>query len=296
MDMSHRDRVIDACELCGERTVLEVSHIIPKFVTDWMKKNGGTPFLTSLSNPEKREQDGDKTPMLCRKCEQKFCHWESKFANELFHPFHDGERILAYDRWLHLFVVSLAWRFGVYTNRNDERVKSAIETWRKCLLDETIKSDIYDHHAFSTLKCDDDPALPDGYNMYNFTKYDAALCLDAQESTHQEWLYMFIHIPGFVFCSCIDPIVQDNWSGTLILPKGKLDSDAPRSIPNHVEIQYKSRIDRYEGIRLSPQRMDQIRRSFIKNEEKVRQSLGYKMGLADLRLSALKKGEKGRDN
>jgi len=292
--MPERNRKIDRCALCGERTVLEVSHIIPKFVPDWMKKNGGTPFLTSLANPQKREQDGDKTTLLCRKCEQKFCVWETKFANEIFYPFHKHEKVIcSYDGWLHLFVVSLAWRFGVYVKEKDERVLSALEVWRKCLLDEAIEDDIYDHHIFFILKNENDPSLPDGYDMYNFTHYDEAIALDSNEKTHQGWLYMFIHIPGFIFCSCIDPIIQEDWFGTLILPKGKLDSNAPRSIPDHVKVQYISRIERYGGIRYSPKRMEQITKSFRKNEQQVKQSLGYKMGLRDLSRAALKKGKKG---
>ena len=98
------------CKLCGSGTPLRESHIIPKFVARWMKATSPTPYLRYGGNVDERLQDLFVVELLCDDCEKLFSAWETKFANEIFHPSAAGETAFRYGPWLVKFAASLAWR------------------------------------------------------------------------------------------------------------------------------------------------------------------------------------------
>lgn len=75
---------MSSCLYCKNHDAIENSHIIPKFVTDWVKDTSSTGYLRSISNPNKREQDGEKKPILCTTCEQFFGNFENIYKKNLF--------------------------------------------------------------------------------------------------------------------------------------------------------------------------------------------------------------------
>jgi hypothetical protein len=74
------------CALCDKEADLRVSHIIPRFVSIWLKRTSATGFLRGVKNPEQRMQDLPKFPFLCGDCEQNFSKLENYFAKNIFYP------------------------------------------------------------------------------------------------------------------------------------------------------------------------------------------------------------------
>ena len=98
------------CKLCGSGTPLRKSHIIPKFVGRWMKATSPTPYLRFGGSMDERLQDLYAVELLCDDCERLFSTWETKFANEIFHPSASGKTVFRYRPWLVKFSASLTWR------------------------------------------------------------------------------------------------------------------------------------------------------------------------------------------
>lgn len=99
------------CALCGKDGKLELSHIIPKFVSRRLKKKSPTGFLRNAFNPDERLQDGSKQYLLCGDCEDRFNVWETEFSKKVFHPYKNKKLVdFEYGDWLAKFIVSVNWR------------------------------------------------------------------------------------------------------------------------------------------------------------------------------------------
>lgn len=101
---------LSECALCHDKSKLELSHIIPKFVLRYLKETS-VGLLRSIENPNAVIQDGEKHYLLCGKCEDLFSIYEKKFADNIFHTyFKNNQRRFEYDTWLHYFITSVSWR------------------------------------------------------------------------------------------------------------------------------------------------------------------------------------------
>ena len=98
------------CNLCGSNSPLRQSHIIPKFIGRWIKESSPTPYLRFGGDMKKRQQDLIKMELLCGDCENRLSLWETKFANEIFHPAAADNTMFRYGSWFVKFAASLAWR------------------------------------------------------------------------------------------------------------------------------------------------------------------------------------------
>lgn len=108
--MGESKTVIGECALCKKRSELQLSHIIPKFVIRYLKKTS-VGNIRSTEDPNKIVQDGEKLYLLCKECEKRFNVAETKFAKFIFYPYIKNDcRSFNYDKWLHYFMISLAWR------------------------------------------------------------------------------------------------------------------------------------------------------------------------------------------
>lgn len=106
------EQIIGTCALCKkENVILELSHIIPKFVTRRIIKKSITGYMRNNFNPDQRLQDGDKQYMLCGECEDMFSKVETTFANQVFHPYkNENKQSFLYEDWLNYFIISVNWR------------------------------------------------------------------------------------------------------------------------------------------------------------------------------------------
>jgi len=101
---------LQKCALCGAEAELELSHIIPKMAVRTLKKTS-VGNIRNTDNPNMVVQDSEKHYMLCGDCEDLFSEDETYFANMMFHPYLQGERIrFDYDDRLFYFLTSVSWR------------------------------------------------------------------------------------------------------------------------------------------------------------------------------------------
>ena len=148
----------DICYLCGEKAVLQLSHIIPSFVVDWLKSTSGTGFMRRGNAPNLRVPDGLKRYLLCNECEQRFNKWETPFAEEIFVPLHQerANKFIKYGPWLEKFAVSVSWRVLILFKLDGylsgfppnlvPAVDKALKTWKEFLLGERPHPGRFEHH------------------------------------------------------------------------------------------------------------------------------------------------------
>ena len=100
------------CALCSNTAKLEKSHIIPKFVFKFLKKDSFTGRMRVTAEPNKAVQDGEKVDLLCDECESIFQKVETYFSNKVFRPYKLGEfKELKYeDSKIFDFITSVNWR------------------------------------------------------------------------------------------------------------------------------------------------------------------------------------------
>ena len=125
--MREKEKKIGTCALCKkENTILEESHIIPKFVFRRIIKKSPTGFMRNPLNPNERLQDGDKQYLLCGDCEDLFNVSETLFANKVFHLYKAGNlKEFKYEKWLNFFISSVSWR-TLYLDILDYKSKNSI--------------------------------------------------------------------------------------------------------------------------------------------------------------------------
>lgn len=136
------------CLLCNEEKKLLKSHIIPKFFIDWVKKTSLTGKLRSSTNPNIRQQDGEKRELLCHDCEQLFSRKEKYFSENIFkkiinNNLKEGKVVEKEDIY---FCVSIIWRcFSIVKDTinteelsevENKRIVDFLESCRKYLLEE----------------------------------------------------------------------------------------------------------------------------------------------------------------
>lgn len=102
-----------SCALCEKNAVLMQSHIIPNLVYKRIRTFPNSRFR-SMDNFGKELQDGEKRPMLCHDCEQKFSAFEVWFANHYIDKYLSNGSIPKiedkYIRKLNDYILSVSWR------------------------------------------------------------------------------------------------------------------------------------------------------------------------------------------
>src|SRR5271157_2180494 len=103
--------MIAECHLCGQEKQLQQSHVIPKFVYNFIKKTSATGKIRQSVNVSRRLQDGTKDYLYCRSCELLFSKLERYFSLNFFYPYVQGKKDnFSYDENLKKFIISLCWR------------------------------------------------------------------------------------------------------------------------------------------------------------------------------------------
>ena len=98
------------CALCGKQADLMQSHLVPKLVYRRIKSHPNSRFR-SMDNFNKELQDGEKHPMLCHECEEKFSVGETWFANNFLDEYLNTEKIPTVNKdKLDDYILSVAWR------------------------------------------------------------------------------------------------------------------------------------------------------------------------------------------
>ena len=210
------------CKLCGGNGELKESHIVPRFVYQWMRKTGGSYFRGS-TEPSVRRQDGTKEHLLCGECEERFSSREAYFKRHVFDPYinHKATNI-AYDSRLFYFNISIAWRVLIHdfaheeidTHRFITRLREAEVEWRNYLLTEAIPPTYNETHLFLTDVMNGNTQPVRRMNLYFARAVDGTI---ASNTTSCSVYWKFARFLSF---SAITPFDQSLWIGTRVDPSG----------------------------------------------------------------------------
>lgn len=221
------ERCLMLCRLCQSKEAVKNSHIIPEFVSSWLKETSQLGGLRNVDLPNLRQEDTTKTPLLCSECEEKrLSPKEGLFAEEIFRPFNDeGQLEFTYSDWLLYFVVSLSWRVGQsllekLRNQNSDvasHVEIALSDWGNFLLEKPSKSGQYAHHLLfdCMYHC----------RMHVGPYYDeryALRTIDYAIPYGDERVAVYVKLPGLVFFSGVYPADPTGWKNTRILNSGRM--------------------------------------------------------------------------
>jgi len=202
-----------------------MSHIIPKFVSKWLKETSATGFLRGVKNPKERKQDLPKLPLLCEDCEQILSRLEHYFASKIFYlVLNEQRKEVDYDDRLLLFIISLSWRTlktsyfdqVKYSPWIKEHLDKAEQVWRRCLLTESANGGQYEHHMFFVDYVEKETRVPARFQWYTLRATDSTL------ASNQETVFAFTHFPHIFFVSSIFPSSFSGWKNTKVEKNGKL--------------------------------------------------------------------------
>lgn len=209
------------CALCGEQSVLQASHIIPRFVFEWQRKTSATGHIRSSQNPNLRVQDGPKPRMLCSSCEQLFSSWEKKFSEECFVRLNNGTvNNVPYGPWMLKFSTSVSWRILRLFSAIDclagfpEHIKtsidSALHTWSQFLLGDKSNPGPHQQHMFMIGDVDNTSYVDTPHNINRYLSRAVEIHVDHTEDSAITYAKMgrFI-LFGFIVMNC-----PRRWKGT----------------------------------------------------------------------------------
>ncbi len=286
------------CILCLKDKPISKSHIIPKFVSDWIKETSATGLLRSGWNPNKRVQDTIKNPLLCIDCEKEFSVFENYFAKNIFYPFHRGEKNFTYNDTLRKFILSICWRtlHLQFTEIKDTAprnvfsiVSKAIEEWSKYLANDRDDFEPYECHIFflDNIKNSYSLKLPDRFESYLFRSIDATFAIGKEFKSEKDIMFVYVKLPGIILISSIFP------SKIPDMEKTKVENSGILSPPQHI---YQKDIGSFiihrseEAFkrRLSDKQMGKILESIYKNPERAIKSKSFEAILAERRRKGIK--------
>lgn len=224
------------CNLCKETKVLKSSHLIPKFVGEWIKETSVTKKMRSAQSINKRIQDIKRVKLLCEECEQSFSIVEKYFSETLFKPFLNKDTpIINYDKNLSRFILSLLWRMLVnlapqiqWKNSSHElQAESAMEDWRSALND---KKNFENYNLYLLmLKLVPDARNIEGTNVdinwYFFRAVDGTVAQTDDDAI------VYVKIPGFAFFGSIYNSSLDYFRGCKVHASGTFDFEEQDAKP-----------------------------------------------------------------
>jgi len=219
---------MEVCALCGKQAQLELSHIIPKFVFDYIKKTSATGrFRMPLDNPNIPKQDGEKKKLLCGDCEDKFSEQERLFATNLFHQFQrDDTQEFEYDKWLSYFITSVNWRnlhediewFQRDRTISDEKLKILItseQVMKEYLLGTRDNLGEIENHIFffdRIKETDNKEIIQNGPHVFFRRSVFGYTYI-----THDPFgIYVYSNLAGILICTIIKATDADNWVNTKV--------------------------------------------------------------------------------
>jgi len=230
------------CALCLKQKPLRESHLIPKFVGNWLKEEG-TGYLASAADGSKRVQDLVKIKLLCEDCEQKFSKLENSFANSIFYPFHnDKVREFDYDEELKPFIISMAWRClqpikedfikQNPTSQVTSFVDNAEREWREFLNGEGTSIDSYETHLLflDYVKPDSTTETDPKFHWYLLHGTDSTIVYSDTK------VYFYVKLPWMVFVISIEPKKLEGWEGTIVNKNGHIATAQTVSAPGFAQL------------------------------------------------------------
>jgi len=279
-------RVTSNCYLCKNEKFLEKSHVIPKFVSDWLKKTSVTGKMRSANLPNKRVQDLDKKRLLCHDCEQKLSKYEKYFSENLFKPFLNANNpIIFYNENLKKFAVSILWRLLVFiypdmnwkNNIHKIAAEKSEKIWRDYLYKNKTISD--DNIYMVMLKLVPDASMIEGtmldINWYFFRAVDGTIAQNKEEA------FVYVKLPGFAFFASLYSTPLNFFKNCRILNQGSFDFNTQDVKLTIFRFLYeRSRIALKPIAHISQIQREKINEDYEKYKDKIENSFGFQLYLA----------------
>lgn len=131
------------CKFCCKSVEqLKISHIIPKFFSDWLKKGSTLKRMRSTTSPQP-VQDGYKIEFMCGECEVDFSKYEKYCAEKVFRPLINGISFIDIFKNVDFnifnkFLASLLWRVSM-NGLNNPQINGNYSEDEKVLFNEYTK-------------------------------------------------------------------------------------------------------------------------------------------------------------
>lgn len=218
---------LQKCAFCQRDVSLLNSHIVPRFVWDWLKRTSATGFLRQGTNIDKRQQDGWKERMLCSDCEQHFSRWEKQASEIAFIPIHDhNASVIEYDEWMAKFCASVCWRV-LYLFRHlglshlspelRSTADGALDVWKEFLLEKRHDVGLHELHLLPVGPVDSTTTTEAAPNLNRYLM--RTVDMDIASDSRSAFVYVkMCRLMVFGFISVADAV---HWQGTRIsMPTG----------------------------------------------------------------------------
>ena len=281
------------CRLCDKDRDLRESHVIPNFVYKWLKKTSGTGFLRFGPEPNKRAQNGYKLYWLCDECEGRLNNWETKFANEIFHPLNNGliEKI-TYGSWFLKFCASVSWRvmnlvleekdISHYPETLQESALKAQKIWKEFLLDKRQHPDRNEQHflPLDAIASFTDPNMPPNINRYILRSVD----IDAVWGGKSAFVYS--KLGRFIILGFIEMPQPRQWVGTKVHVKHGVVGPSSYTVPIQFGEYLMDKARRFADVqgRISEEQNRKIEEAYRKDMDRAANSESFRAMSEDVRL------------
>lgn len=228
---------VTVCPLCRVNTDLRESHIIPRFVFDWLIESSATGYIRLGLAPNLRVQDGFKQRLLCGECEARLSAWESDTARVVFRPYHqDTSAVITYGPWFAKFCASVCWRIlfvfkglGIkdFSVAQLELADAALASWSDLTFGRAQNLATFELHLVPVDVIGEarGPALPPNMNRYLVR----AVEIDAVSNSRSAFVYA--KLCKLIVLGFVQTTPAEEWRGTTISPEGGEIRPANRVVP-----------------------------------------------------------------
>jgi len=281
------------CALCDRLSEpKERSHIVSKFVYEWLKDTSATGFMRFGPHVNRRDQDGIKDYFLCEQCEDRFSSYETIFAREVFHPFtQDNSVCVDYDEDVLKFAVSASWRVLAYgkekrglshfRGRHGGAVAETLSTWRNYLLGFSSEIGRHEIHLLpfcGVIDCTGADVPP---NLNRYLRRAVEIDVTVSDAT----AFTYCKLGPLMLIGLIEYPDLSHWQNTRIEKIGQLAPGITAS-PALCREYIFTRSRRLEELEraLSEKQLRKIGESYNKNREKFETSDTYRATVLDIEL------------
>ena len=231
------------CKYCNKNEAIENSHIIPSFIYKWLKETSPTGFIRATNEPNKREQDGPKSPLLCNTCEVRFSDIENAFKKEAFSKIANYRnpcpQKIKISESIKKCIYVIAWRVladTYYFPKDNDYTEEEFKKFPEFLND--IKS-IIEGKASDKFRTHLIPCTREVLTKLNLPKVDwfyYERSIGAEPRIWDDWerFLIYIKIPFAIVCFEIVQNSNDKWSGTQIDSVDFIDTLEITKCPDYV--------------------------------------------------------------
>lgn len=237
------EEMMELCKYCKENEAIKNSHIIPSFIFEWLKDTSPTGFIRNTVNPNKREQDGPKSPLLCNSCEVNFSEVENSFKKETFSKLANYRnpcpQILQISESARKCMYVIAWRVladayffpkdNQYTEDEFNKFPEFLDEIKK-LIEDSKSKDFRTHLIPCTREVLTRLDLP----KVDWHYYERSVGAEPRIWDNWERFLVYIKIPFAIICFEIVPNSKDVWQGTKIDDIDSINLNEITACPSYV--------------------------------------------------------------